>query len=129
MLCHSLEWYGYPARKEVFNAVQAAAEQSNDDTVIDMLQRASSPSDVVRSEQPSQVRIKLTALTDRATAIMKQIVWKYHHIIDQQSRQTNFTTFRWRKILDGLSLPVQLRPELQTPPELNQGETFLHQVD
>ena len=129
VLCHSLEWYGYPARKEVFNAVQAAAEQSNDDTVIDILQRASSPSDVVRSEQPSQVRIKLTALTDRATAIMKQIVWKYHHIIDQQSRQTNFTTYRWRKILDGLSLPVQLRPELQTPPELNQGETFLHQVD
>ena len=60
---------------------------------------------------------------------MKQIVWKYHHIIDQQSRQANFTTFRWRKILDGLSLPVQLRPELQTPPELNQEETFLHQVD
>ena len=129
VLCHSLEWYGYPARQEVFNAVPAAAEQSNDDTVIDILQRASSPSDVVRSEQPSQVRIKFTALTDRATAIMKQIVWKYHHIIDQQSRQTNFTTFRWRRILDGLSLPVQLRPELQTPPELNQEETFLHQVD
>ena len=129
VLCHSLEWYGYPARKEVFNAVQAAALQSTEDTVIDILQRASSPSDVVRSEQLSQVRIKFTALTDRATAIMKQIVWKYQHIIEKQSRQTNFTTFRWRRILDGLSLPVQLRPELQTPPELNQEETFLHQVD
>ena len=129
VLCHSLEWYGYPARKEVFNAVQAAALQSTEDTVIDILQRASSPSDVVRSEQLSQVRIKFTALTDRATAIMKQIVWKYQHIIEQQSRQTNFTTFRWRRILDGLSLPIQLRPELQTPPELNQEETFLHQVD
>ena len=128
VLCHSLEWYGYPARKEVFNAVQAAL-QSTEDTVIDILQRASSPSDVVRSEQLSQVRIKFTALTDRATAIMKQIVWKYQHIIEKQSRQTNFTTFRWRRILDGLSLPVQLRPELQTPPELNQEETFLHQVD
>ena len=129
VLCHSLEWYGYPARKEVFNAVQAAALQSTEDTVIDMLQRASSPSDVVRSEQLSQVRIKFTALTDRATAILKQIVWKYQHIIEKQSRQTNFTTFRWRRILDGLSLPVQLRPELQTPPEHNQEETFLHQVD
>ena len=129
VLCHSLEWYGHPARKEVFNAVQAAALQSTEDTVIDILQRASSPSDVVRSEQRSQVRIKFTALTDRATAIMKQIVWKYQHIIEKQSRQTNFTTFRWRRILDGLSLPVQLRPELQTPPELNQEETFLHQVD
>ena len=129
VLCHSLEWYGYPARKEVFNAVQAAALQSTEDTVIDILQRASSPSDVVRSEQLSQVRIKFTALTDRATAIMKQIVWKYQHIIEQQSRQTNFTTFRWRRILDGLALPIQLRPELQTPPELNQEETFLHQVD
>ena len=129
VLCHSLEWYGYPARKEVFNAVQAAALQSTEDTVIDILQRASSPSDVVRSEQLSQVRIKFTALTDRATAILKQIVWKYQHIIEKQSRQTNFTTFRWRRILDGLSLPVQLRPELQTPPEHNQEETFLHQVD
>ena len=129
VLCHSLEWYGYPARKEVFNAVQAAALQSTEDTVIDILQRASSPSDVVRSEQLSQVRNKFTALTDRATAILKQIVWKYQHIIEKQSRQTNFTTFRWRRILDGLSLPVQLRPELQTPPEHNQEETFLHQVD
>ena len=129
VLCHSLEWYGYPARKEVFNAVQAAALQSTEDTVIDILQRASSPSDVVRSEQLSQVRIKFTALTDRATAILKQIVWKYQHIIEKQSRQTNFTTFRWRRILDGLSLPVQLRPELQIPPEHNQEETFLHQVD
>ena len=129
VLCHSLEWYGYPARKEVFNAVQAAALQSTEDTVIDILQRASSPSDLVRSEQLSQVRIKFTALTDRATAILKQIVWKYQHIIEKQSRQTNFTTFRGRRILDGLSLPVQLRPELQTPPEHNQEETFLHQVD
>ena len=39
VLCHSLEWYGYPARKEVFNAVQAAALQSTEDTVIDILQR------------------------------------------------------------------------------------------
>ena len=109
VLCHSLEWYGYPARKEVFNAVQAAALQNTEDTVIDILQRASSPSDVVRSEQLSQVRNKFTALTDRATAILKQIVWKYQHIIEKQSRQTNFTTFRWRRILDGLSLPVQLR--------------------
>ena len=121
VLCHSLEWYGHPARKEVFNAVQAAAAQSAEDTVIDILQHTSSPSDGVRSEQLSQVRIKFTALTDRATAIMKQLVWKYQHIIEKQSRQTNFTTFRWRRILEGLSLPVQLRPELQTPPELGRG--------
>jgi len=129
VLCHSLAWYGHPARKEVFNAVQAAAAQSAEDTVIDILQHSSSPSDVVRRDQLSQVRINFTALTDRATAIINQIVWKYQHIIEKQSRQTNFTTFRWRRILDRLSLPVQPRPELQTPPELNQEETLLHQVD
>ena len=25
VLCHSLQWHGHPARKEVFNAVEAAA--------------------------------------------------------------------------------------------------------
>ena len=61
---------------------------------------------------------------------MKQTVWKYQHIIEKQSpRQTNFTTFRWRRILEGLYLPVRIRNELQNPPELNRDETFLHQVD
>ena len=129
VLCHSLQWHGHPARKEVFNAVQAAAAQSAEDTVIDMLQQFCSATDVVRSEQSSLARIKPTALTDRATTILHQIVWKYQHIIDKQSRQTNFATFRWRRILDGLYLPVRIRTELQSPADLNREETFLHQVD
>ena len=129
VLCHSLEWHGYPARKEVFNSVQAAAAQSAEDTVIDMLQQWCSATDKNRSEQAFLARVKSTTLTDRAAPIINRIVWKYQHIIEKQSRQPDFTTFRWRRILDGLSLPVQLRPELQTPPEPNQEDTFLHQVD
>ena len=129
VLCHSLEWHGYPARKEVFNSVQAAAAQSAEDTVIDMLQQWCSATDKNRSEQAFLARVKSTTLTDRATPIINRIVWKYQHIIEKQSRQPDFTTFRWRRILDGLSLPVQLRPELRTPPEPNQEDTFLHQVD
>ena len=100
-----------------------------DDTVVDMLQQFSNATEVVRREQSPLARVKPTALTDRAATIMKQTVWKYQHIIEKQSRQTNFTTFRWRRILEGLNLPVQMRPELQPPPELNQEETLLHQVD
>ena len=129
VLCHSLQWHGHAARKEVFNAVQAAAAQSAEDTVVDMLQQFSNATEVVRREQSPLARVKPTALTDRAATIMKQTVWKYQHIIEKQSRQTNFTTFRWRRILEGLNLPVQMRPELQPPPELNQEETLLHQVD
>ena len=129
VLCHSLEWHGYPARKEVFNSVQAAAAQSAEDTVIDMLQQWCSAADKNGSEQAFLARVKSTTLTDRAAPIINRIVWKYQHIIEKQSRQPDFTTFRWRRILDGLSLPVQLRPELRTPPEPNQEDTVLHQVD
>ena len=83
----------------------------------------------MRREQSPLARVKPTALTDRAATIMKQTVWKYQHIIEKQSRQTNFTSFRWRRILEGLNLLVHMRPELQPPPELNQEETLLHQVD
>ena len=60
---------------------------------------------------------------------MKQTVWKYQHIIEKQSRQTNFATFRWRRILEGLYLPERVRNELQPPPELDREATFLHQID
>ena len=129
VLCHSLQWHGHPARKEVFNAVQAAAAQSAEDTVIDMLQQGCSATDECRSEQSSLARVKPTTLTDRATTIMNQTVWKYQHIIEKQSRQTNFATFRWRRILEGLYLPERLRNELQSPPELDREATFLHQID
>ena len=68
-----------PPRKEVFNAVQAAAAQSAEDTVIDMLQQFSTATEVVGREQSSLARVKPTALTERATTIMKQTVWKYQH--------------------------------------------------
>ena len=94
VLCHSLQWHGHPARKEVFNAVQAAAAQSAEDTVIDMLQQFRSATDVVRSEQSSLARVKPTALTDRATTIMNQTVWKYQHIIEKQSSTDNIFSLR-----------------------------------
>ena len=129
VLCHSLQWYGHPARKEVFNAVQAAAAQSAEDTVIDMLQQGCGAVDDCRSEQSSLSRVEPTTLTDRATAIMNRTVWKYQHIIEKQSRQTNFTTFRWRRILEGLYLPERLRNELQSPPDLDREAALLHQSD
>ena len=121
--------FGRAARKEVFNAVQAAATQSEEDTVLDMLLQIGDTTEDARGEQPSQVQIKPFVLTERATVIMKQTVWRYQHIIEKQSRQTKFTTYRWRRIFEGLYLPVRIRNELQPPPELNRAETFLHQVD
>ena len=94
-----------------------------------MLQQWCSAADKNGSEQAFLARVKSTTLTDRAAPIINRIVWKYQHIIEKQSRQPDFTTFRWRRILDGLSLPVQLHPELRTPPEPNQEDTVLHQVD
>ena len=129
VLCHSLQWHGHPARKEVFNAVQAAAAQSAEDTVIDILQQWCSATDKNRSEQSSLARVKSTTLTDRASTIMNQTVWRYQHIIEKQSRQPNFGTFRWHRILDGLSLPLRVWNESQLPPELDREATFLHQID
>ena len=128
VLSHPLQVFGRAARKEVFNAVQAAATQSEEDTVLDMLLQIDTTEDA-RGEQPSQVQIKPFVLTERATVIMKQTVWRYQHIIEKQSRQTKFTTYRWRRIFEGLYLPVRIRNKLQPPPELNRAETFLHQVD
>ena len=129
VLSHPLQVFGRAARKEVFNAVQAAATQSEEDTVLDMLLQIGDTTEDARGEQPSQVQIKPFVLTERATVIMKQTVWRYQHIIEKQSRQTKFTTYRWRRIFEGLYLPVRIRNELQPPPELNRAETFLHQVD
>ena len=129
VLCHSLQWHGHAARKEVFNAVQAAATQSTEDTVIDMLQQFINATERVGRGQHSLAQVKPTALTERATTIMRQTVVKYQHIIEKQSRQTNFATFRWRRVLEGLYLPVRIRNELQNPSELNRAETFLYQID
>ena len=58
----------HAARKEVFNAVQAAAAQSAEDTVVDMLQQFSNATEVVRREQSSLARVKPTALTAKIQA-------------------------------------------------------------
>jgi len=129
VLCHSPQWHGHAARTEVFNAVQAAAAQSPEDTVIDLLQQCNKATVEGRKRQSSLARVTPTVLTERATTIMQQTVWKFQNIIDKQTRQTNFTTFRWRRILEGLYLPGRVRIVLQPPPEPNQAEAFLLQVD
>ena len=65
MLSHPLQVFGRSARKEVFNAVQAAAMQSEEDTVLDMLLQIGNTVEDARGEQPSQVQISPSFLQRR----------------------------------------------------------------
>lgn len=129
VLSHPMQVFGRAARKELFNAVQVATMQSAEDTVLDMLIQAGHGIEDAREGHISKTQIKPVVLTERATIIIRQTVQKYQTIIEAQSRQTNFTTYRWRQIFEGLYLPVRIRNEFQPPPELNRNDNFLQQVD
>ena len=124
---HPRHWYGHLSRREVFNAVQASAAQGPVDTVIDLLTQNRDALTHLTGERSPHPQPKLTAMTERATVILNEVVWKYQHIIQRQSTRTNFTIYRWRRILAGLYLPVRIRSEL--PSGLNQEETFSNRVD
>ena len=104
---YSLQWYPHTARKEEFTVVQAAAAQERHDTVLELLlQRAECPAE--KGEiPPKEAATSATALSERATTILQHTVWTFQHVINRQEPRTDFTTLRWRTILQGISLPAR----------------------
>ena len=123
---YSLQWYPHAARNEMFTVVQAAAAQEPHDTVLEsLLQRGWCPEE--NAERPPTVAAaNATVLTELATTILQHTVWTFQNVIDRQTRRTDFTTFRWRRILQGLSLPGRNLPQ---PVAIRQADDLLSQVD
>ena len=70
-----------------------------------LLQGVQCPSET-ESSPSEEVSTKATVLSERATTILRQIVWTFQHVIDKQERKPDLTTFRWRVILQGIPLPA-----------------------
>ena len=105
---HRYTMQGHPraGRYEAFTIVQAAAAQDVDDTVLELL-LTGAPCLLNDNSQPSELAsTAVSALSDQATAILKQLVWIFQHVI-KQDRKPDFTTFRWRVILQGVPLPAR----------------------
>ena len=92
--------------KQAFTIVQAAAAQEPSDTVLELLlQGVPCPSEN-ESRPREETDTSVTALSERATTILRQLVWTFQHVIEKQERKPDFTTFRWRVILQGIPLPA-----------------------
>ena len=110
-VCHlhryTMQGHTRAVRNEAFTIVQAAAAQDSDDTVLELLLKGA-PCLTDDKSRPSVVAsTATTALSDRATAILRQLVWIFQHVIVKQERKPDFTTFRWRVILQGIPLPTR----------------------
>lgn len=103
---YTLQEHMRAARSEAFTIVQAAAAQDADDTVLDLLLTGIPSSSNDNTEPSGAESIRASALSDRATAVVKQVVWIFQHVIKQE-REPEFTTFRWRVILQGIPLPTR----------------------
>ena len=123
---YSLQWYPHAARNEVFTVVQAAAAQEPHDTVLELLLQGGRCPVENEERLPTVAAANATALSELATTILQHTVWTFQHVIDKQTRRTDFTTFRWRRILQGLSLPGRNLPR---PVEICQVDDLLSQVD
>ena len=126
-LCdHPWYWFGFLSRHESVNAVQISFVQGPEDTVADLL-----PNDTqiqlsaVGTAHPS---FDDTTMTEHAKLLLGSIVRKYHSTRPQLMRGC-YTSHRWRRILEGLYLPVRIREELRRPAGLARPATPLDQVD
>ena len=96
-LCdHPWYWFGFLSRCESVNVLQVSVAQGPADTVADLL------------TQPD-----LTAMTEHATLLLDSIVQKYQLSTGPQHMRGGYASYRWRRILAGLYLPVRIRRELQ----------------
>ena len=81
---YTMQGHMRAARSEAFTIVQAAAVQDADDTVLDLLLKdVPSPSND-NSKPSGAASTTVSALSDRATAIVKQVVWTFQHVIAKQ---------------------------------------------
>ena len=113
---YTLQWHAHAARNEAFTIVQAAAAQEPRDTVLELLlQGVLCPPEP--KDRPSEEAItSATVLSERATTILRQLVWTFQHVIRKQEGKPDFTTFRWRVILQGIALPAFARmPTVAVP--------------
>ena len=64
-----------------------------------------------------------TAMTDHAKILLGNLVQKYYSSRPHITRGC-YTTHRWRRVLEGLYLPVRIREELRRPAGLAQPGTL-----
>ena len=117
-LCdHPWYWFGFLSRHESVNVVQISFVQGPEDAVADLL-----PNDAQTQQSAGETAhpsFDDTALTEHAKLLLGNIVQKYH----------SNTSHRWRRVLEGLYLPVRIREELRRPDGLARPGTLLDQVD
>ena len=65
---------------------------------------------------------------DGKKILLGSLVRKYYSTRPQLIRGC-YTSHRWRRVLEGLYLPVRIREELRRPAGLARPETLLDQVD
>ena len=106
---YTMQWHAHAARNEAFTIVQAAAAQDPCDTVLELLLQGVPYLSEKESRPPEVASTIATALSERATTILRQLVWIFQHVIVKQERKPDFTTFRWRVILQGIPLPAHTR--------------------
>ena len=113
---YTLQWHAHAARNEAFTIVQAAAAQEPCDTVLELLLQGV-PRPPEPEDRPSEeATTSATVLSERATTILRQLVWTFQHVIRKQEGKPDFTTFRWRVILQGIALPAFTRmPTVAVP--------------
>ena len=99
------------------SVVQISFVQGPEDAVADLL-----PNDAQTQQSAGETAhpsFDDTALTEHAKLLLGNIVQKYH----------SNTSHRWRRVLEGLYLPVRIREELRRPDGLARPGTLLDQVD
>ena len=106
---YTLQWHAHAARNEAFTIVQAAAAQEPCDTLLELLLQGV-PRPPEQEDRPSEeATTSATVLSERATTILRQLGWTFQHVIRKQEGKPDFTTFRWRVILQGIALPAFTR--------------------
>ena len=114
---YSLQYYARAARNEVFSIVQAAAAQEPRNTVLTLLlQEVPCPPEPDDSP-PDKAITRATVLSEFATTIVRQVVWTFQHVIKRQEGKPDFTTLRWRVILQGIALPAFMRMPIAAVPQ------------
>ena len=114
---YSLQCYARAARNEAFSIVQAAAAQEPRNAVLTLLlQEVPCPPEPDDSP-PDKAITRATVLSEFATTILRQVVWTFQHVIKRQEGKPDFTTLRWRVILQGIALPAFMRMPIAAVPQ------------
>ena len=114
---YTLQWHAHAARNEAFTIVQAAAAQEPGDTVLELLLQGVTCPPELKDRPSEEATTSATVLSERATTILRQLAWTFQHVIRKQEGKPDFTTFRWRVILQGIPLPAFTRMPIRAEPQ------------